>query len=445
MDFTLASPSETYQVISPFANLRAKIAAMWIKKGLAPLLITVFFSSNVAAGSQEPEQDLMGQPLAPWSDGVLDIHHISTGKGNSTFIVFPDSTTLLVDAGAATLPIPYATAKPNDSRRPGEWIASYIEQFHPRREPVLDYALLTHFHGDHMGFVDQDSPLSPSGDYRLSGITDVGERIPIRKLIDRGSPDYDYPKPISNDNMDNYRSFLAHHSEHKGMPVEQLVPGRNDQITLQHNPARYPGFEVRNLAANGVVWTGTDMNTRGHIPALDSLVPEDFPNENMLSAAIRVSYGPFDYYNGGDLSGIPNVGHPPWQNLETPVAKALGPVEVHVVNHHGSIDPASPFFLATLRPRVHIIPAWSPTHPAPSVLKRLLSERAYPGPRDVFILEFREPTKATIGQRAERVQSDGGHVVVRVAPGGASYRVVVLDNSKETYPVKSTFGPYTSN
>jgi hypothetical protein len=219
----------------------------------------------------------------------------------------------------------------------------------------------------------------------------------------------------------------------------------NDQITLQHDRRGYPDFEVRNLAANGVVWTGTGTGVRRHVPPLHSLAPEDFPGENTLSTAIRVSYGPFDYYTGGDLSGIPDVGHPAWQNMETPVARALGPVEVHVVNHHGSIDPASPLFLATLRPRVHIVPAWSPTHPAPSVLKRLLSERAYSGPRDVFVLELREPTKASIGPRAERVRSDGGHVVVRVAPGGASYRVFVLDNSTEGFEVHSIHGPYDCN
>jgi hypothetical protein len=410
--------------------------------GLLGILFSV--SALSAIGAQEVQDDVIGQPLTPWSEGALDIHHISTGKGNATFVIFPDGTTLLVDAGASTIPIPYATARPDDSRRPGEWIARYIEHFHPGPSPVLDYVLLTHFDPDHIGFVDQNSPLSSSGAYRLSGITDVGERIAIRTLIDRGSPDYDYPRPLTNEIVDNYRHFLADHSSHPGMRVERFIPGRNDQITLQYDPTGFPGFEVRNLASNGVVWTGVDTNTRQQVPSLESLAPEDFPSENLLSNAIRVSYGPFDYYNGGDLTGIPNIGNPQWQNMETPVARAMGPVDVHVVNHHGSIDPASPFFLATLRPRVHIIPAWSPTHPAPSVLKRLLSERAYPGPRDVFILEFREPTKATIGARAEQVKSDGGHVVVRVNPGGASYRVFVLDNSSESFTVKAIHGPYES-
>jgi beta-lactamase superfamily II metal-dependent hydrolase len=384
------------------------------------------------------------ETLTPWEPGFLDIHQISTGKGNAAFFVFPDGTTLLLDAGAVTAPIAYATARPDDSRTPGEWISRYVRRMHPEENPVLDYALITHFHGDHMGYADDEAPWSSSGEYRLAGITEVGELIPIRTMIDRGWPDYDYPAPIENDNMVNYRRFLEVQSERRGMKVERLEPGRNDQIVLEHSPESYAAFEVRNLAANGVVWTGVGTSVRRHIPPLDTLAPEDFPNENQCSLALRVSYGSFDYYTGGDLSGIPNVGHPEWQNLETPVAKAIGPVEVHVVNHHGSIDPASPFFLASLRPRVHIVPAWAPTHPAPSVLKRLLSERAYPGPRDVFIIQFREPTKVAIGPRAERVQSDGGHVVVRVAPGGATYRVLVLDDSAETFEVESIHGPYES-
>ncbi|RPI20839.1 MAG: hypothetical protein EHM61_26170, partial [Acidobacteria bacterium] len=37
-------------------------------------------------------------PLPPWTEGTLDIHQINTGRGNAAFFVFPDGTTLLVDA-----------------------------------------------------------------------------------------------------------------------------------------------------------------------------------------------------------------------------------------------------------------------------------------------------------------------------------------------------------
>ena len=76
------------------------------------------------------------------------------------------------------------------------------------------------------------------------------------------------------------------------------------------------------------------------------------------------------------------------------------------------------------------------------VLKRLLNTRIYPDSRDIFVLEFHDETKATIGSRAEQVASDHGHVVVRVAPGGESYRVFVLDNRTESHRVLSTHGPY---
>lgn len=418
-----------------------------VRTKLLPLLLLPFVWLTLSGASEQTGETAVavGDPLPPWSSGTLDIHHISTGRGNASFLVFPDGTTLLVDAGASDRGGPHATARPNASRTPGEWIARYVRHMLPHSEtPVIDFALLTHFHSDHMGFPTEGSPLAQSGAYRLAGITDVGEHIIIRKMLDRAWPDYDYPFALDSEPMRNYRRFLTWQREHRGMEVEQFQPGRNDQIVLRRGGESYRSFEVRNLSANGVVWTGVGTETRNHFPPLDSLAAEDQPSENMCSISLRVSYGQFDYYTGGDLTGIPNVGHPEWQDLEIPVAKALGPVDVHVVNHHGSIDPASPFFLASLRPRVHIIPSWSPTHPAPSVLKRLLSERAYPGPRDVFLVQFREPTKAAIGPRAKRVQSDGGHIVVRVAPGGGSYQVLILDDSTESYEVIAVHGPYLS-
>jgi hypothetical protein len=45
---------------------------------------------------------------------------------------------------------------------------------------------------------------------------------------------------------------------------------------------------------------------------------------------------------------------------------------------------------------------------------------------------------------ADRMLSKQGHVVVRVRPGGASYEVMVLDDSVEQGAVKARFGPYES-
>ena len=37
--------------------------------------------------------------VADWQEGFLDIHQISTGRGNVAWMIMPDGTTMLVDMG----------------------------------------------------------------------------------------------------------------------------------------------------------------------------------------------------------------------------------------------------------------------------------------------------------------------------------------------------------
>ena len=388
----------------------------------------------------------VSETLSPWTTGTLDIHHINTGKGEAALFILPDGTTLLVDAGHTLRSKPRVTSpRPNSRRTPGEWIARYIKTVLPDAAGGnLDYALLSHFHGDHMGQVSEKSKQSSSKQYQLAGITAVGERIPIRKMIDRGWPDYNWPEPLDNPTMANYRKFLQWYTRRGNMTVERFRPGAADQIVLLHNPGSYPEFVIRNIAASGEVWTGNGEQTKQHIPSLESLPSGEGPSENMCSIAFRLTYGKFDYFAGGDLVGVPDEGAPPWHDLETPVARAVGPVDVNVLNHHGYLDSQNAFFLATLRPRVHIIQVWSPSHPSPRVLRRLLSTRIYDGPRDIFATNIMEENKVVIGSNLAKLKSDQGHILVRVAPGGKSYQLIILDDSAESYKVTAVHGPYQS-
>jgi len=390
-------------------------------------------------------QDAAGRELSPWQPGTLEIHQISTGRGNSGLYIFPDGTTMLVDAGENARKTPRHTPDRPDSSRPaGEWIARYIR--HALRhdaQPALDYVLLTHFHGDHMGDPSGESPASKSGAFKLAGLMHVGESLKFGKLLDRGWPDYNYPAPVEDGATTNYRAFVKWQTQNNGLKVERFTPGRNDQVVLLRDAKRYPDFQFRNVGANGEVWTGVGSATRNHFPALDTLAKQDWPSENMCSTSFRLSYGKFDYFNGADIPGISSPGYPAWQDVETPVAKAVGPVEAAILNHHGYIDTMNEFLIATLRPRVWTLSVWDSGHPTSAVWHRLNSTRLYPGPREVFATDLHPGVQAVISG-IEKLASGRGHIVLRVVAGGGEFRVVIVDDSTESHRVQKVFGPYQS-
>ncbi|HVU32802.1 MAG TPA: hypothetical protein VHE61_05170, partial [Opitutaceae bacterium] len=352
---------------------------------LLRLAILALVGCGVGFAAGAPALPVVGQPLPAWTRGELDIHQINTGTGNAAFFIFPDGTTLLLDAASVdrseTRPPFYdAPPRPDRSLRPGQWIVQYIRRMHPDGPGgALDYAMLTHFHDDHMGSLTPGAPKSKLGSYRLTGITDVGDEVPIRRMLDRGWPGYDFPRPLESDMIRNYRRFLAWQHEHRGLVIERFVPGRNDQLVLRRDPRAFPTVEIRNLAANGWVWTGTGTETRNRFTG------GAVPDENNCSLAFRLTYGAFRYFNGGDMTGMLQPGDPACADMESAVAWVTGPVDVLAEDHHGYDNAASGFFLSVLQPRVHILSVYAASQPSPGVMRRMLSEQLYPGPRDIFL------------------------------------------------------------
>jgi beta-lactamase superfamily II metal-dependent hydrolase len=384
--------------------------------------------------------------LEPWTPGTLDIHHLAYGRGNSTFILGPDGTTMLIDAG--TTEDSFAVScpqKPNASVRPGEWIASYIlRQMKPAGRSDLEYALITHIHPDHVGDIGPENPQSPNGDYRLTGISDVDARVPINLLIDRGFPNYDYPLPPESPFALNYLAYVKTRGS-LGKSTERVKVGSARQIRLVRDPDLYPGLAVRNLAANGEVWTGAGEQTRRCFPDLKDLQKADYPTENMCSIAIRLSYGKFDYFTGGDLTSDTEESGELWRDIETPTARAAGPVEVAVADHHAYFDAVGPEFVRTLRPEVFIIPSWYVAHPSVLPLRRMLSHQLYSGDRDVYATCVMEENRVVNNQFISKIKSMEGHVIVRVSPGGGEFRVIVTDNSDNSDRIRIVAGPYPCN
>lgn len=313
--------------------------------------------------------------LPEWQPGMLDLHFISTGCGNCSFCILPDGTTFLVDAGELARPdIRAGAPKPDETKSTGEWIADYIQQFSPAgKDTKLDFVLLTHFHGDHTGAIDK-----------------VRESVPFGTLIDRNTAQV----------------------------------GSSSQIHLLKDPASFPDFNIRILFASGKIAHKTKEKV-----AITRYKPDDKPSENCLSVGFRMDYGPFKFYSGGDIPGVAPNGETDPKSMEVLVAPLVGPVDVAVLNHHGTRDTQCTEFVATLAPRVWISESWCIRHPGEEVIRRITSKGIYPGKRDIYSTYMAPENKAFMAPYLSDYKATDGHIVVRVAPGGASYDVFVLDDT----------------
>jgi beta-lactamase superfamily II metal-dependent hydrolase len=403
----------------------------------------------------------VGQPLPAWKEGFLDLHHINTGRGDAAFFVLPDGTTMLVDAGESTEDDPRTLSERNTPRMPNtsklayEWIVDYIQQFAPAsKKPEIDYALITHFHSDHFGQTNSYGPISEKGGYQLTGLVGVGELVTIKKMLDRDYPDYNNSAVNFGTKEDlqnllksasareasyinsalNYWKFLEFQKTSNGMEVEKFSPGKLNQLHLQH-AEKYPTFSIRNIQGNGWAWTGV----------AEEVFDLKSTNENDLSLGFKLTYGDFDYFTGGDISGVGPYGEANFNSVESNIAPVIGPVDVATLNHHGNRDSQNHYYVRTLRPRVWVQQSWSSDHPGDDVLRRITSTQLYPGKRDVFTTSMLEANKLVIGDRIDQVYgSTQGHILIRVAPGGNTYQVIILEDSDAERKVKAVFGPYQS-
>ena len=374
--------------------------------------------------------------LRPWKEGYLDIHQISTGRGNATFMILPDGTTMMVDMGdlgdTSHFRQEVMPAVPSSEKSPAEWVARYVRHFSKplRNDGRIDMMLITHYDSDHIGI------------HGRGGVMELDSLLHIETIVDRG---YDYPTPELTQSMNRrtlpgYLKTMEARAA-RGLGYEKFVVGSDTQFTLLHKPRE--DFRIRNIYANGHLWTGDGLQTRDIVIGEGSEYTENLKamNENRLSCTINISYGDFDYHSGGDIQGSSVNSTRPWRNVEKFVGEFIGETDVVLANHHAYSDAMYEPFVRAVTPQVCILPVWDYYHPQPSTLYNMLhgvADEAHPAVRDSVSYVF---SAGIVGSNRERLAGDGqlilpdGHIVVRVYEGGARFQVFVLNDRSLDYEV----------
>lgn len=391
----------------------------------------------------DDQHPLIGQTLPSWEEGYLDIHAINTGRGESQLLIFPDGTTMLIDAAGSLISTtdqyPPPPQKPNSNVSPGLAITNYSRHFIKPASNKLNYLMLSHFDPDHMGSYSTNLPTDPTGTFRMGGITEVGAKLPFDKIIDRGYPDYNFPTDMtSNSRMANYIKFI-NWAKTNGSTAEQFDVGKNDQIVMTEDPSKYTDFEIRNICSNGAVWTGSGTGSINTLPS-GSEVAAANGSENIFSIGFVLSYGKFDFFTAGDLQYNGRSTNP-WKDIEAPVAVVVPEVDVMKANHHATSNCNGATILNALKPQTVIVQPWRNVHPNPETISRMFTAN---NKVQIFTTNMSDDNKPKLGANLNRLKAVQGHVVVRVNPGGDEYYVYTLDDTNQDYKVTGVFGPYKS-
>ena len=395
-----------------------------------------FIAGSLSAGALAAWPTFGGEAkaLPPWKPGELDLHFIYTGVGENTFHIYPDGTTMLLDTGDFFWPdekkrTPFL---PSAERLGGEWVARYLKRVWPKG--TIDYLMVSHWHSDHTGDPAQRSRVTADG-RKVCGIASVGEDFRFGTFLDHQTPRAGtYTTGNDVETMKFTLDFVERCKAKYGLRHEAFKVGAKDQIRLLHDAAKYRGaFSVRNVCANAVVWDGKDgAEDLGAVSTKGQKRP--YINQNTISAALRIDYGKFSFFTGGDISRTLRDAEGKEFSYEELVGRRCGRVTVAKTNHHACGDAMSQGFIDAVGAKVYVNNVWCPSQANADTTPRMVDAGG-------FVYHTYQPAFFRGYLRkypwAKGVSREFGHVVVRVAPGGETFRVFVLTAEDESMRILS--------
>lgn len=386
---------------------------------LAVVLSTAGCSGNTAR---------VGETLPAWSEGHLDIHTISTGRGECLLVILPDGTTIVVDAGEFSRESKNygnVAQRPNAQTRPTKAFGDYIRHFLPKSDSV-DYFNLSHFHMDHMGNIEPEYTKSAEGDYILSGVMALYHQVPFREVIDRAYGAYDSlaVKAMGVKSLLEYKKFIEHHTAKGTLKATRFELGAVNQFAMRYNAEAYPNLTIENICSNGYVWSGGKV-----IDVYEGI--RDQIRENAASCGFVIRYGAFDFLTAGDIGD--------YNDLEVRVAEAVGDIDAAKAHHHLSPHSMCLPSMQILNPEVLVATSFYNREIQPDQSKfGFISDL---GCR-LYCTSVSEKLLETQPERYTSCAATSGHIVIRVAAGGESYMVYTLDDTDSNYRVTQIDGPF---
>jgi len=238
------------------------------------------------------------RPLAAKS---VEIFFIDVEGGQATLIVSPSGQSMLIDTG-------WRGFDGRDAER-------IFQAAKSAKVKQLDYVLITHYHRDHVG-----------------GVQQLADRMKIGAFLDHG-PNTEDTKVVNEDYADYVKTLPR--AQH-----QVVKPG--DSIPLK-------GVSIEVLTAAGAHLQSPLAGGGQPNPfCASSPKRQNDPSENAQSAGILLTYGNFRFVDVGDLTWNKEL------DLMCP-NNPIGTVNVYLVTHHGSDQSGSPALVHALHPQVAIM------------------------------------------------------------------------------------------